>query len=342
MKENYSGMEDLILFEKSSVFTASEHNVREAFPFAITHWIHDAHKEILWHSHEFIEIAFIVDGSASHVFQAPNSKKFESRVSKGDIFIINPGEMHTYKMLKDEQIEVINVLFYSNIVDWTLIRDAEEMELMDFFYVQPFLPPEARFGNILRLNKEEAVLARQMVENLVYEYKNKKANYKLLIKLIMTQLIVVLSRMFAEQMNVYSSLGLVKALKVENIHRVLGYLERHYSENITLEQLAKISISSERQMTRIFKNITGETIFGYLHKLRIEKAKSLLLVTDNKISDICTAVGFNDISFFNKVFKKIVGVSPKDYRTSEAQAGGIKNEFIGTLDIERQGGDGVV
>ncbi|OUS74993.1 hypothetical protein B1748_19635 [Paenibacillus sp. MY03] len=328
-------MEEITLIEKGSVFTASEHNVREGFPFAISHWIHDADKEILWHSHEFIEIVFIVDGSTTHVFQAPNSNKFESKVSKGDIFIINPGELHTYKIVKDERIEVINMLFYSNIVDWTLIRDAEEMDLMDFFYVQPFLPPEARFGNVLKLNKEEAVFARQMVENLAYEYKNKKNNDKLLIKLIMTQLIVVLSRMFAEQMTVYSSLGLVKTLKIENIHRVLGYLERHYSEDISLEQLAKISISSERQMTRIFKSITGETIFGYLHKLRIEKAKSLLLVTDNKISDICTAVGFNDISFFNKVFKKIVGVSPKDYRTSKAQTGSIKNEFISTLDMGR-------
>jgi len=299
----------------------------------ISHWIHDCAEEIPLHSHEFIEIAFVVEGSATHVFKAPRSRQFECPVSKGDIFIINPGEEHTYKISSDERIEVINLLFYSNIIDWNLIKDSEDSELMDFFYVQPFLPEEVRFGNILKLNKGEAALIRQMVENLEIEYNSRRANYKLLIKLIMTQLIVVLSRKFTEQKKIASAIGAANMHKVDNIHRILGYLERHYSEDITLEQLAKISISSERQITRVFKHITGDTIFSYLHKLRIEKAKNLLLQTDNKISDICMQVGFNDISFFNRVFKKTVGVSPKSYRSTHSQAGRGGSEFIGTLHI---------
>lgn len=321
--------------EDVKLFTASEHHLRDGFPFVITHWIHDIHQEIPWHSHEFIEIAFIVNGTATHVFQAPKQQRYESRVSKGDIFIINPGELHKYEMLQDERIEVVNMLFYPKIVDWTLIRDTEDMELMDFFYVQPFLPPEIRFGNVLKLNREEAGVVRQMVENLVYEYNHKKSNYQLLIKLMITQLIVLISRNYTEQKKSYMGSGISRAHRMDNIHRAIGYLERHYAEDISLEQLSKISIYSERQLTRIFKDVTGETIFRYLHQLRIERAKRLLLTTDAKVSDICTAVGFNDIRFFNKVFKKMTGLNPKHYRLHQAQAGSMDHEFTSTLDMDK-------
>lgn len=321
--------------EDSKLFTASEHDLRDGFPFVITHWIHDIHLEIPWHSHEFIEIAFIANGTATHVFQAPKQQRFESRVSKGDIFIINPGELHKYEMLQDERIEVVNMLFYPKIVDWTLIREADNVELMDFFYVQPFLPPEIRFGNVLKLKREEAGVVRQMVENLVYEYNHKKTNYQLLIKLMMTQLIVLIGRNYTEQRKSYMTPGIMSAQRINNIHRVIGYLERHYAEDISLEQLSRISLYSERQLTRIFKEATGETIFGYLHQLRIERAKRLLLTTDAKVSDICTEVGFNDIRFFNKVFKKITGLNPKHYRLNQAQAGSMEHEFTSTLDLDR-------
>lgn len=316
------------------VFTASEHNLKDDFPLVVSHWIHDSQTYIPIHSHEFIEITFVVDGCATHVFHAPISGSFESVVSKGDIFIINPGEEHTFKVSEKEKVEVINLLFYSNIIDWTLLRDSEGMELMDFFYVQPFFSADIRFGNVLKLNQEEASFVKQLVGNIESEYNLKKVGYQLLIKLMMTQLIILLSRKFLQQKQ-DERYWKNNTLKIGNLQRVLGYLERHYAEDITVEQLSKICICSSRQLTRVFKNITGETIFNYLHKLRIEKAKMLLRNTENKILDISSTVGFNDISFFNRVFKKMTGESPKEYRNKHLQTGGIDHGFIGTLDLDK-------
>lgn len=321
---------------KKYIFKSSEHNIRDDFPFVVSHWIHDSKSEIPMHSHEFIEIVFIVNGKAGHKFKSRNSKVYESELSKGDIFIINPGEEHTYILSEDEQVEVVNLLFYSDIIEWTILRGSDYMKDMDFYYVQPFLPPEIRFGNILKLSLEEAENVSYLIDLLEKEFTAKRPPYQVLIQLILTQIIVLLSRKYSEQKNaaIYMESITRSIHKTGDTHRILGYLERHYSENVTVEQLTKICHCSERQLSRQFKQLTGETLFNYLHKLRIEKAKSYLLSTDSKISDICIRVGFNDISFFNKVFKKHAGISPKEYRHKFAKAEDVSCEFIGTLDLE--------
>lgn len=319
---------------KSYVFTASEHLLKDDFPFVISHWVYNADSFIPMHSHDFIEVVFIMDGCAQHLFQTVKWGVHECTVSKGDIFLINPGEEHTYRIAPGNTVEVVNLLFYSHIIDWPLIRMMGDMDIADFFYVQPFLPADLRFGNILHFSNGEAEQLEHLARTLEQEYTDKKGNYKLLIKLLMTQLFVLLSRKYAEQKHYRKHVGKPHLPHVSAANRVLGFLERHYAEDITLTDLTRVSNCSERQLTRMFKDSTGVTIFTYLHKLRIEKAKDMLLNTDKKVSDVCFLVGFNDMSHFNKVFRKITGINPTDYRGMHISARSKEHEFVGTLDMD--------
>lgn len=298
-------------------FEGHEYFMRDVFPFHVSKWVH-CHNELPMHSHDFIELVFVVSGSATHLFHSERYGEIHYKVNPGDVFIINSDERHTYKLEAGEQIEVINLQFYPQIIDWSILHVPESTQLMDFFYVQPFLGAEARFASILKLSPTETEEVRTMINKIEHEFHAKLPGYTSLIKLMLTELILRLSRFYAsnpKQTLELSRLSKGQALMEDQMFkRMLGFVERHYNSQITLEELAELASCSTRQVTRIFKQMTGTTVINYLHKLRIDKSKQLLLTREDKVAAIGTEVGFNDISFFNKVFKKAVGVSPSAFR----------------------------
>lgn len=100
------------------------------------------------------------------------------------------------------------------------------------------------------------------------------------------------------------------------IHHCIQYIETHYNEKISLEQMAKMVYLSPSYLSRIFKQETGELFNVYINRIRIEKSKALLPNGSLHLADIAVAVGFEDQSYFTKVFKRVVGVTPNRYRDS--------------------------
>lgn len=98
------------------------------------------------------------------------------------------------------------------------------------------------------------------------------------------------------------------------MHKTLAYLRAHYSEKILLDDMAHRLYISPSYFAKIFKDEQGCTFREYLTAYRIEKSKPLLLNKSLRIADISAMVGFEDQSYFTKVFKRIVGTSPNKYR----------------------------
>ena len=94
----------------------------------------------------------------------------------------------------------------------------------------------------------------------------------------------------------------------------VDHMNRHYSENITLERLASISGVSLQHFCRVFRSKLGMRPMEYLARKRVAQAKILLGETDGRISDIAKAVGFEDQNYFGITFKKYEGISPTEYR----------------------------
>lgn len=103
------------------------------------------------------------------------------------------------------------------------------------------------------------------------------------------------------------------------IHLCTQYIETHYYERITLEQLAAMVYLSPPYLSRVFRQETGATFHNYLTGVRISKAKTLLQHDDLRVTDIAAAVGFDDQSYFTKVFRRMVGTTPLRYRSQSAK-----------------------
>lgn len=100
----------------------------------------------------------------------------------------------------------------------------------------------------------------------------------------------------------------------EAMHRVKEYMNYNFSQKITLEDAAAVVGYSPAYFSRIFKDEMGVTFKEALNSIRIERSKTLLLSSTASIADICTMVGFNDQSYYCKVFKRLSGVTPDRFR----------------------------
>ncbi|SCW34253.1 two-component system, response regulator YesN [Paenibacillus tianmuensis] len=95
---------------------------------------------------------------------------------------------------------------------------------------------------------------------------------------------------------------------------IKSLIEERYAENVTIELIAKEVFLSPAYTSLLFKQKTGETINGFLTRVRIEKAKELLRQGSSKLYEICLDVGYSDPKYFSKLFKKITGLSPSEYK----------------------------
>ncbi|MCP4257574.1 MAG: helix-turn-helix domain-containing protein [Planctomycetes bacterium] len=111
---------------------------------------------------------------------------------------------------------------------------------------------------------------------------------------------------------VYSSQD---ARKVSQIRPAINYIDANYNKPISLADVARASHLSVSRLAHLFKEQMGITIIDYLTSVRIERAKQLLLATDQNCTEICFEVGYNNQSYFTRSFKGFVGMTPRQFRT---------------------------
>ncbi|MFD2329621.1 response regulator [Cohnella sp. GCM10020058] len=109
------------------------------------------------------------------------------------------------------------------------------------------------------------------------------------------------------------------APKNDPISRAKAYIAEHYRHNISLNEIAGIVHLNAIYFSQLFKKETGENFTGYLIRCRIEQAQRLLEDPHNRIAEISLEVGYEDPNYFSRIFKRMTGLSPQEYR---AQRGG--------------------
>ncbi len=96
--------------------------------------------------------------------------------------------------------------------------------------------------------------------------------------------------------------------------QMMSYINSHYDQGLSLNQLAKEMNLNANYLSQVFKKETGKTFLKYITELRIEKAKELLDSGDRSVSQIASSLGFNDYFYFLKTFKRVTGLTPKQYK----------------------------
>lgn len=92
------------------------------------------------------------------------------------------------------------------------------------------------------------------------------------------------------------------------------YLREHYTDSFSLNKVAEYSCMSQYHFSRVFTNVFGESPNTFVARLRIEKAKKILITENSSISEICAKVGYTSVGSFSSLFSEKVGISPSQYR----------------------------
>ncbi len=104
------------------------------------------------------------------------------------------------------------------------------------------------------------------------------------------------------------------------IRKALHYIRLHYTEKITLDQVAKGVYLSPTYFSKVFKQEVGKSFSEYINHLRIEKSKALLRDKRFSLMQVAVTLGYEDQSYFSKVFKKFIGVSPSQFRKTPGKS----------------------
>lgn len=161
--------------------------------------------------------------------------------------------------------------------------------------------PELIFEEPVRLHERDSVL-KHAFEQVYREAKREKSEKKVL-EYAMKILMITILRMRAE-----ASTG------EQILDRTMEYLTNHYTEKITLEELAELEHISTSYLSRKFKQRTGVPVITYINRLRVEKARQLLMASLLDINEIAYQTGFDSPKYFHRVFKSVTGESPASFR----------------------------
>lgn len=252
-----------------------------------------------WHStshfHPFTEIFFITHGHG--IMEIDD---VDVSIKEGDLIIINPNCPHTEKSSDNcnDQLEYIvfgiNNLALANKNSQKINSENQSTTLY----------------KIMNFNANKDVILYYL-NNLVREVEEKENNYELACKSILTLFIIYISR------NAESTLLITDNPEKINIEciKIKNYIDSHYSENITLDILSNLTYVNKFHLVHLFTKQMGISPINYLINKRIDESKNLLTTTNYSIRDISSIVGFSNSSYFSQMFKKIIGTSPKSYKT---------------------------
>lgn len=281
------------------------------FPFHLAIYPFQPGEAVPPHSHEFIEFVYVTGGTGTHTYRGS-----EYPIGEGDVFVIEPDAEHAYQTGAADPLIVYNILVAPALVSYELQTLSKVASFVDFFYVEPFLRESAQFQSHLKLKPHERLEMRQLLERILEEYREKRLGYRILVKTRLIEMLVFLSRCYSGTLHKPMT---ANASEEKTMRRVAEFIERHHASPLTLAQVSQMCGLSPSAFTAKFKQHIGKTFVEYRNDVRIDMAKRLLTTTDMTILSISQEVGFDDLSFFNKLFKQAVGVSPGQFRKSERQ-----------------------
>ncbi len=259
----------------------------------------DNFEECTWHYHDNYEISFITEGSGKRIV-ADSIEEFQP----GDLVFIGRNIPHVWIADKDydaptqRKLEMVYLQFSDDALNTGLLA------LPEFQYVAKALILSERGIRIKDQTLNE-------VSDLMLQLPYLNSFDRMIVFLELMNIIGKSDSLVQLASNDYISKRFTtKNKRIETIHQ---YLMNNYREEIDLEKIADLVSMAEGSLCRFFKIQMGMTIFEYLNKIKVDLACKLLMDKKLSMSDVALDSGFNNISHFNKQFKRITNTSPLKY-----------------------------
>lgn len=251
-----------------------------------------------WHWHKKVELFYMLQGALE--YSTPQKKIF---FSKGSAGFVNSNVLHMAKAV-DGINPVISLLHIFN----PILISGYTGSIIDQKYVSPLVTASGiEMIEICPDNPKHL----QLLDTLRQSFELSEQRYYEI------QLREVLSEMWCKLLDISKPLidSKYNSQTNDKIKMMMVFIQKHYSEKITISQIASNAFISERECFRIFHNCLKMTPVEYITNYRIQRACYMLTESNEPITYIGQACGLGSSSYFSKLFHRLVGCSPTQYRT---------------------------
>lgn len=241
------------------------------------------------HHHVEYELFYLDRGSVQLKIE-----KDSFELKEGDCFFLEPEKEHCVIGQRD------SYHYYALVFEASIIGSKED-SCRTFF-------ESIKIHRFLKLSAEMITKIKESVDFIKKDDKSRNFIIKALLYEIISYIIQT------KQFEYVSSLANIKKISISAIDNAINFIHNHFKENIDFEDVQKESDYSKSHFTRLFKETTGMSFTEYLNKYRTEKACLDLIYTKKNITEIASENGFNNIQYFSRVFRHIMGCTPKEYQ----------------------------
>ncbi|QHW31571.1 AraC family transcriptional regulator [Paenibacillus rhizovicinus] len=258
--------------------------------------------DLRMHAHDFIEICLVAEGSGFHYLDTE-----QMAVTRGDLFFIPIGISHVFRpAAKGQPLVLYNCILTAEQLNSLLLAVQAEPGLVSFFN-------ERGAGKAWFHLHDRGEEAQRLFRRLHREFSDRRPGSAAALCALTVELLVQLYR---QQIEGPERAPSDPEMPAASMQELLAYIGANCSaELLAGDMAAKLGIG-ERQFQRSFKRATGVTFLDFVQSARIDIGCRLLLETTDKISAIAARSGYQDTKFFNRLFKKKTGVTPRQYRAS--------------------------
>ncbi|MCU6711358.1 AraC family transcriptional regulator [Paenibacillus sp. J5C_2022] len=258
------------------------------------------------HRHEFTELCYVSEGRGYHYIEDVTIP-----VAKGDLFYLPEGVSHVFRpstpVPGEGRLIVYNCIFDQSFAE-RLIQ-AYEPDLQLRRLIQSGFPEQSWS----RLHDRDGQFQNSF-NVMLEEFQRQHANYIPLIQAELIRLLIPFTRLDAASLPPGPLLPIRRRDTDEVMYVIAKRLRVDASNPGSAQQYADEAGLSERHFRRRFKECFDMTFLEYIHKCRIEQSCRLLSSTTAKVTTIAQQVGYRDIKFYNRLFKKLTGMTPNAYR----------------------------
>ena len=252
------------------------------------------------HGHSFLEFTYVEKGNITHTFDDKTEE-----LKEGDYFIVDYGTKHGYKSADGKDISVINLLFYPDFIDRTLSRGDNFEKVVNSYLIRFRYRSLNRSPNGMRFFDNNGEV-KSIVNNVITEFESREAGYLECIRCLIAQILIITMRKISKS-EVYAKESPI-------IKEITDDIKNNYREKLLLSDYAKKYNYTISHFSKKFNEEMGVGFTEYLQRIRIEQSCRLLESREKSVSEIAMDVGYTNVKFFNKVFKQLVGITPKQFQ----------------------------
>lgn len=252
------------------------------------------------HSHNYVEIIYMCTGSTRHIINGN-----EIILNQGELLFLNQNALQEIYPAGNDDIAV-NFIILPEFFDYALNMLEDDKNPLRSFIID-CMRGEKKSSAYLHYRVSDVLPVQNLVENLIWTLMNHQQNKRSINQATMGLLFLQLAN--------YADAAETDATNDSDLlmTQVLNFIEEHYKDG-SLIQLADQLHYNVYFLSREIKRSTGLNFTDLIQNKRLKQASYLLLHTSMSVADISGAVGYENISYFHRIFKKHFGVSPRHYR----------------------------